>query len=362
MLGAVRVQSTLVVLWALGVSSPTGTALAQTQAQRVSPSEEAEVEDASSSLPWHGSSLTFGQSLSVNSFFRSAQLSYNPTYAWSFILEPRWYFSKTTYANIDQRLYLELTDSDSTLRRRRAMLSDTLLGVDTHFLSLELRRLGQLRLSAGLHAIAPTSLASQAATLVVGGRVRSGADIRFEHVLHGAALSVQGRYVHRFLRHNTLEAETQFPCLAGGLSSQNCAYLGTATNVENSLSGIVSGTLEFSEYFALSVLAWYTWSRGGNLAPVAITTQTGMTVDLPDQSVTHWRNDRYLLVEFDWNATDWLMIGLSVINSFSERSEDGTLRSLGKPVDMLIGLSTEIALDQLYLATTGRSSARSFEE
>jgi hypothetical protein len=364
MLGAVRVQSTWVLVWALGVWSLTSTALAQAapQTQRVGQTEEAQVEDASSTLPWRDSTLTFAQSLNLNSFSRTAQLSYNPTYAWTFILEPRWYFNKDTYANLDQRLYLELTDSDSTLRRQRAMLSDTVVGVDTRFLSQKLHRLGTLGLGAGLHLIAPTSLASRAATMVVGGRARARADLRFEHVLHGAALSVQGRYTHRFLRHNTLQAETPFPCLTGGLSAQNCSYLDTETNVENSLGTIVSGTLEFSQDFALSVLAWFTWSRGADLAPASITTQTGMTVALPDQSATHWRNDRYMLVEFDWNATDWLMIGISLINSFPERNANGTLRSLGKPVDTLLGLTTEISFDQLYLATTGRSSARGFED
>jgi hypothetical protein len=164
------------------------------------------------------------------------------------------------------------------------------------------------------------------------------------------------------LRHNTVEAETTFPCLLGGRSSQNCSYLDTETNVENSLATIVSGTLEFSQYFALSVLAWFTWSRGANLAPASVTTQTGMTVALADQSATHWRNDRYLLVELDWNATDWLMVGLSLINAFPERNADGTLRSLGKPVDTVLGLTTELAFDQLYLATTGRSSTRGFED
>src|ERR1700712_6058831 len=88
-----------------------------------------DIDDDANTLPWRGPSFTFAQSLNLNALSRSAQLSYNPTYAWALILEPRWYFNKRTYANIDQRMSLELTDSDSTLHRQRALLSDTVLGV-----------------------------------------------------------------------------------------------------------------------------------------------------------------------------------------------------------------------------------------
>jgi len=90
-------------------------------------------EDDSSKLPWRGTSLAFSQSLNINAFAKSAQTSYNPTYSWTFILLPRWYFTKTTFLNLDQRMYLELTSSDSTLYAQRAMLSDTGVGGDTVF-------------------------------------------------------------------------------------------------------------------------------------------------------------------------------------------------------------------------------------
>lgn len=313
-----------------------------------------DTEDDSSRLPWRGTSLAFVQSLSVNSFLRDAQRSYNPTYAWAFILEPRWYFNKKTYVNIDQRLYFELTDSDSTLYARRAMLSDTIVGVDTQLYDTELKRLGELSFNGGLHVIAPTSLASRAATMVVGGRARAGAAMVFKHVLHGASLAVQGRYSHRFLRHNTAEAETPFPCLSGGLSAQNCEFLGGLSNVRDSIGGILMGSLSLTESISLQALLWLSWSHASSLAPFSTTLDTGYVVTLPDDSLTHWRNDRYIVVGADWTPTDWLTLELSVVDYFPEKAPDGTNRGLFNPVDLTVGLTTSIAFDRLYLAARGK--------
>jgi hypothetical protein len=321
-----------------------------------------DVDDEDSSLPWRGTTFTFAQSMNLNTLSHSAQLSYDPTYAWAFIIEPRWYFNRATYANIDQRLSLELTDSDSTLHRQRALLSDTALGVDTKFYTLPLPKLGELVLRAGAHVIAPTSLASQAATMVLGTRGRAGAQLTFQHVLHGASISLQGRYTHRFLRHNTVEAVDPYPCLAGGTTATNCAFLDTGTNVRDAASTILAGSLALSERVVLELLVWVSWSRGSNLASASLTTDSGYVVSLPDNSLTHWHNDRYLVLGIDWNVTDWLSLGGSVINYFSERNPDGSLRSPGKPVDLLVGLSTSIAFDQLYLAASGRSARRPIVE
>ena len=313
-----------------------------------------DTEDESSRLPWRGTSLAFVQSLSVNTFLRGAQQSYNPTYAWAFILEPRWYFNKTTYANIDQRMFFELTDSDSTLYARRAMLSDTILGVDTQLHEQKLPRLGELSFTGGLHVIAPTSIASRAATMVVGGRARASAVMNFKHVLHGASLAVQGRYAHRFLRHNTTEAETPFPCLSGGLTAQNCEFTGGLSNVRDSLGMIAIGSLELTENIALQALVWLSWARASNLAPFSTTLDTGYVVDLPDNSATHWRNDRYIVLGVSWTATQWLALELSVVDYFPEKAPDGSNRGLFNPQDVTVGFTTSIAFDRLYLAARGK--------
>jgi len=346
--GAVRAWTTVC---ALAIAALPSSAHAQ---QRTGQLTVPELEDESSSLPWRGTSFTFSQSLNAAALSQSAQLSYDPTYSWAFILEPRWYFNKTTYVSIDQRLLLELTDSDTTLHRQRALLSDTVLALDTRLLEGKYPRFGSLAVIGGEALVAPTSLSSQASTMVVGARLRAGAQLDFKHVLKGLSVALQGRYLHRFLRDNVLQVEAPYPCLTGGLAAQSCDALDSTTNVENALSSILSGALAVTDQLTIELLVWFTWSRGSNLADASVITQSGLPVDLPDDSTTHWRNDRYIVLGADWNINDWLQLGLSVIDYFSERNPDGSLRSPGKPIDLLIGLSTSISFDKLYLATLGR--------
>jgi hypothetical protein len=310
-------------------------------------------EDDSSRLPWRGTSLAFSQSLNLNAFARSAQTSYNPSYSWTFILLPRWYFSKTTFLNIDQRLYLELTDSDSTLYAQRAMLSDTVVGVDSVFLDEELQNgASEITIAGGAHLIAPTSIASRADTMIVGGRIRASATMIWKKVLRGASVTVQGRYGHRFLTNNTRQAESPYPCLTGGVSVDNCEFLGSASGVRNTLSSIVSGSLQLTETVSLELLVWLSWSRGADLGTYTREIETGV-VQLSDNSTTHWRNERYFVLGADWAATQWLSVGLSVINYFPEKAPDGTNRGVLNPLDLMVGFTTAIAFDRLYLTALG---------
>jgi hypothetical protein len=309
-------------------------------------------EDDSSMLRWRGTSLAFSQSLNLNAFSKSAQTSYNPTYSWTFILLPRWYFTKTTFLNLDQRLYLELTNSDSTLYAQRAMLSDTVVGVDSVFYDEEMPGHTELTFAGGLHLIAPTSLSSRADTMVVGGRARASATMLWKKALKGASVTVQGRYGHRFLRHNTTQAEQPYPCLTGGAAVSNCEFLGSNTGVRNSLSTIISGSLQLTDTVSVALLVWLSWARGSDLAPYTREIESGV-ITLPDTSTTHWRNERYLVLGADWQAADWLSVGLSLINYFPEKAPDGTNRGLANPLDLMVGLTTSVAFDRLYLTALG---------
>jgi hypothetical protein len=310
-------------------------------------------EDDSSMLPWRGTSLAFSQSLNMNAFSKSAQTSYNPSYSWTFILLPRWYFTKTTFLNIDQRLYLELTNSDSTLYAQRAMLSDTVIGVDTVLLDEELQNGdSEFTVAGGLHLIAPTSLGSQSDTMVVGGRARASATMLWKKLLKGASVTFQGRYGHRFLRHNTTEVEQPYPCLTSGAAVSNCEFLGSSSGVRNTLSSIISASLQLTDTISLAVLVWLSWSRGADLAPYNREIESGV-VQLSDTSTTHWRNERYLVLGADWQATDWLSVGLSLIDYFPEKAPDGSNRGLGNPLDLMVGLTTSVAFDRLYLSAIG---------
>lgn len=326
-----------------------------------------ETEDESSALPWRSTSLTFSQSLNVNAFDRSAQLSYNPTYSWTFILDLHWYLAKKTHLNLDQRMFFEWTDSDTTLYAQRAMLSDSVFGIDTELYSFSPADGTDLAFNGGFHLIAPTSIASRAATMTIGGRIRAGASLALKHVLSGLNFAVQGRYTHRFLRHNAVEVDQPFPCSPGSTTAANCAliadsgdptrsyFLGDAASpVADAIAMVATASLQLNDRFSLDLLVWLTWAKASSLTPASITTATGQVVGLPDRSLTHWRNDRYLVLGASWSVNDWLNLGLSLIDYFPEKDIDGTNRSIANPLDLMIGLSTSIVFDKLYLNTQGR--------
>ena len=313
----------------------------------------ADTEDDSSRLPWRGTSLGFSQSLNLNALSNSAQLSYNPTYSWLFVLAPRWYFGRSTFINIDQRLSIELTDSDSTLRAQRLLLSDTIFGVDTRLLEHKLSDDSSLEVTGGAHLIAPTSLSSQAATLTLGTRLRAGVGVTFPHVMKGWAIAAQGRYGHRFLRHNTVQTDAPFPCLSGAFNLQNCEFLGTSTNVTDSVSSIFETSLGLTDSITVEMLVWLTWARASDFPPITVS-GSGFETVVQDTSVTHWRNERYLVLGVNWTATDWLSLELSLIDYFPEKNLAGENRGIGNPLDIMLGLTTSIVFDRLYLATLGR--------
>jgi hypothetical protein len=195
--------------------------------------------------------------------------------------------------------------------------------------------------------------------MTVGARVRGGIVLEAKHVLKGAVIALQGRYSHRFLRHETVAAEQPFDCPAGGLNAGNCEYLGTLPNVRNTFGAIFSATLSLTNNVALDLLVWLSYARGTGFDPVRLNDLGTVTLAddtriLADRSTTHWRNDRYIVLGAVWNATNWLDVELSMINYFAEKNIDGTNRSPFKPVDLMVGLSTSITFDRLYLATLGR--------
>ncbi|HEY2734064.1 MAG TPA: hypothetical protein VGI70_08765, partial [Polyangiales bacterium] len=72
-------------------------------------------EEQDTSLPFRGSTFSIGQTLSANAFTR--QQSFNPQYVWGFGLALRWYLNQKFSFGLNQGLQIELTDSDTTIRR-----------------------------------------------------------------------------------------------------------------------------------------------------------------------------------------------------------------------------------------------------
>lgn len=309
-------------------------------------SEEAKEEG----LPFRGSSFGFYQTLTGNSFGKGTQLSYNPTYAWTFDLTLLWHFNRRFQIIVNQALAVELTDSDLTLYKREPRFTDTSATFGALLLKTKVNADSQFILNGSVGLFAPTSLASQAATMTLGTRVGLTSTLSLPKVLQGLGLNLGLGYQHRFLRQNVVAVDDGgFPCAVGSSSREFCSALGGPTNTRFALTGAIGGDLAITEKWGLSVGWTHSWRRGADLADYTVTTSDGTSLMLADGSNLHWRNINTIDVTVTYFLTGWLGLGASVTNLFAERGPDSAIRPPFRPMDTYFGLNVNLRLDELYL-------------
>lgn len=303
-------------------------------------------------LPWRGSTFVLGQTVNPNSFGRDAQLSYDPQYAITLDLELQWHFSPDLYASIEQGLEVELTDSDSTVEPQQLLLTDTSLSLDSRIWQHGLTASRHLAMTAGAQLLAPSSLASQAATVVLGTRARTGLALILDDAFSGLTVRAGASYLHRFVRSDTAEPETTYPCVLASRSVGACTHLGGYPNATEVVVTSLIGQADFGRSLTLNLAFALGFSRATQLAPAQVETLGGNVV-VGDQSTTHWRSTRSIELALSYMLTDWSDLTFGVANTFSERGADGEFREPFNPVDLLFGLDLTLSLDRIYLATSG---------
>jgi hypothetical protein len=304
-------------------------------------------------LPFRNSSLSFGQSLSTNTFFRNTQQSYNPSYVWGFSLYLSWHFDDQTSLALEQGLELELTDADSTLERQRPLLTDTRLIFDRELYAQKINEAASWALHGAASLYAPLSLASRASTMVLATGLTFSAGLSLPKVLDGMAIDGRVGYLHRFLRSNMVEIDEPYPCYAGGSSRELCSQLGGTSNTRNAFRAGVGAQLALNDKWGLYVSALHIWSRGADLAEARFVSDSGGVETLREGSVSHWRNANELELGVSYSVLGWLGLGASIANSFSERGPAGEIREPFRLSETYIGLDATLKLDELYLATRG---------
>lgn len=310
-------------------------------------SEEAKEEG----LPFRGSSFSFYQTLTGNSFSQGSQLSYNPTYAWAFDLSLLWHFNRRFQVILNQGLNVEITDSDLTLNRREPRLTDTTATFGALLLKQNFNKDAQLILNGSLGLNAPTSLASQAATMILGARAGLTSTLSLPKILDGLGINLAFGYLHRFLEQNVVAvANAGYPCNVGATSRELCGALGGPTNARLQFNGSISAELAFLEKWGLSLSYTHSWRRGADLADYTFVTSDGALQSLGDGTLRHWRNVNLIDVTVTYFATGWLGLGASVTNLFQERGPDSAIRPPFRPMDTYFGLNVNLRLDELYLA------------
>ena len=117
--------------------------------------------------PWRGSVLSIGNAVSLYSFNRSLDLTYNPYDALSIGIAPRVWFGEHLYLAASLEVQRELTEADNTTYEGEILLGDLEMSLG-YARAYTIPWLG-IDLSPSLQLLLPTSKASQARNLTLGG-------------------------------------------------------------------------------------------------------------------------------------------------------------------------------------------------
>jgi hypothetical protein len=305
----------------------------------------------SDAAPWRGSAFNFMQTLGASTLSRHSTLSYDPLYAMAFDLCLQWYFRNTLKASVEQVMDVELTDSNSTTTRHEPVFGDTSVRIDSRLLTHTFSPGQSIGWNAGFELLAPTSPASQAASMVAATRVRSGVRIATDDVLANTLSVLELSYLRRFSKHTTVQAEAPYPCAAGAFDSIECRHLPSATNLLDSVTAKLRFYIELVPQVWLDLAGALVWSRGYSLDDAEFETASGADVTLADRSATRFRNTRTLQAGVVYDVTPFISLELYGSSDFAERNLDGSLRGPFRVADTSLGLDAWFDLEALYATT-----------
>jgi hypothetical protein len=307
-------------------------------------------------LPWRAS-VSWNQGYAMAGFVRDTAQTFNPTYIWDFLFSVGYSFNRDTVLSAMQPMMIELTDSDSTVSRQQFLIDDTALDLAYTFLRSEPRPAEALKLAVSGRLLFPTSLASQAAGMVVGTRAAISGSYAFDHVLRGLLTRSQLRYTHRWNRYTTPTAEEPYPCTTtSDEETTECEQLAGFSNLTDSVVLALGGDLGFAEDWTLSVDVTLGFGRGNPLEDTSVAIDTG-EAEVLDTSQTHWRNTYSLDIAVGYEFTRWFSVAASISNGSSQRAPNGDLRAPFSPYDTSVGLLMVLSVDELYASSQKHGGA-----
>lgn len=283
--------------------------------------------------PFRGSLFSWQHGLTVNTLDPSAQLTYDPTYYWSFLLQGRYYLDAQNFLVLSQGLAVELTDAWYTTTEREPQLSDTVL---------EWRHVEVLEGFVFIPTVrlaAPLSNWSQAADRIIN----TGVGLTIVKVfpeLSSFTVALSGGYRHWWAASNTVVYRDQATCLRGPTSDQVCGS-GATTERDRLFSTL---TLTVMPLPGLTILTQYAfaWVYGHDIAPTRIG-----SVDYVDDG-NHWRNFHYWALAVGYDVVPWLNVQIgyqsaSIMTNLY--NDDGSVRNPFYNPESELYLSATLALD-----------------
>ncbi|MEP6653784.1 MAG: hypothetical protein ABJA82_10515 [Myxococcales bacterium] len=331
--------------WALGalaLTVPTAATAAPegatAAASASSTSEDAEDEPGKQPISWHGSTLLFDQSVTTQTVGVGADYqSANPTYEWWVALKPRYFVYETrataVSVNLWANLFLELTNSDTTTRRRETVIGPTYLWA-SYARTLGARRGYKTTFTVGPRLTIPTDKVARNSGQIVGAGGTIGLTQAFPlrgtsaRALRGARLSVGAIYNHPFVRATTgVNDDLRWTRQDVGGRPIFSDQLTGAALVQHALNASFSAELDVlprlnvsASYVLLN--AWLYPPNGSDCVAI----RTGCDLPIEVANPTTFRVSTWATAAVTYEVVDDLSVSLGYYNLASQIG-DGTHRN-----------------------------------
>lgn len=342
------------------LAAPEEEAPAEEAPAEAAPAEE-EAPAAPEPSPWRNSFLTLTTQVTTNSFWRGAQLSYNPTWQNNLSIAPRWYPGTGGFLRANWGVSYELTDDDFNALNREPMLNDLLvdyvhpIDLGEGFLMLPMARVTV--------PISRASLASQR-YLQVAGQLTA---IKVIPEAGNLTLALLGRYAYWFAGSNVILTDDPQPdrcppapvvnAPGGGSATPEptfttCGQFGTPTGIEHTILAGLSATMTPIGAFSINLSAFLFIGYGYGLAPAYVDVATSEEpLQIDDGSPTHWRNFTYYSLSIAYQFNPWFNLSLGIQNSGVVAPQYDPSGNLYNPLftpDTQVFLSATLTLDEIW--------------
>lgn len=329
---------------------------------------EAEAEEAQANiepLAWRNTFFSWTMGSTFNTFYRGADLSYNPLYYWSFFLTPRWYFSSNVFLVVNQGLYYEFTDDDGANYNHEPQLYDTTVELRATFVADRFIFIPAIRLTL------PVSKLSQASQRYFNTGIGLTAVANLPEVANGnLALSLAYRRwwgssnVSRTLGPTPVSTTDETGTIGGfgpngaagaaGIDSFGDGQAdGTTLGVDRLLLGL-TWNLTPVEGLTVTLSGFLLWDQGYTLATPALGVMGNpMLGDLEDTR-SHWRMFSSYTAQIAYDVQPWFNLGVGVSNATNLSpfwASDGSVLSPFNP-NTQVFLSGTVTLDGIYETIT----------
>jgi hypothetical protein len=318
-------------------------------------------------LPFRNSSITYENVISNRTIYQGDDLTYNPYYAMSVSLRPRWYFTDAFSTRLRFDVETELTNADNTTTYREPRVSDIYLDF-VYDPIVKIPGVG-VSVGAGLRFSLPTSVESRAQTRYLG----IGPELRLARVfsvLDGLTMAYSFRYT-KYINRQDMVSRSSNPYTDGRPTSPvgpqsdpmlEAAYFATpAVQTAGMDPHDHSGVPALSQAFTNTLMVRVDFLR--RYVPMSFTVMTaflnGLTYGVPehttevsgtDHTVAHiadpttHRPSIWYVVDLGVEITDFLSASVGASTLSHQLAPDATYRTpfFNRNTNLYVDLSLDV--------------------